>query len=217
MESKSGNMGVERATFAQTLDTLKREGSNLLLVGSGTADAHTAACHRLCGESAGASRYRVVVTEDASQRAHNDCPASEPTVTIEFPVDDRTTEGETSGDERTSLGRLGLEIIETIDEFDTDAGGLEPSELRVCVDSLVSLLQNYDTEEVFRLLHVTTSRIDQSRGMGHYHLAVSRDHEAVSLLEPMFDAVVELRTRDGVHEQQWHLRDRDAKTDWVHL
>jgi hypothetical protein len=43
----------------------------------------------------------------------------------------------------------------------------------------------------------------------------------VRLLEPLFDAVVEVRrTEDGDEErleQRWHLRDRDAESGWIEI
>ncbi|RQG90513.1 DUF7504 family protein [Natrarchaeobius chitinivorans] len=212
MESELGNVGAVRATFAHELRTLKHKGSNLLLVGSGSG-AHEAVCPRLCGQSAHESRYRLFVTDDAARCT--DHRGDGQVRTIEY-TDPASGTGGSDGD-RTPLGYLGTEIIDTIDEFEEDVGGFEPSELRVCVDSLVPLLQEYDTEDVFRLVHVVTARVEQARGMGHYHLPVSRDHDAVVLLEPMFDAVVELRTRGNTHEQQWHLRDQDTETDWIRL
>ncbi|RQG90313.1 hypothetical protein EA462_10070 [Natrarchaeobius halalkaliphilus] len=209
MESTSGCMGGDRSGFAQTLDSLKRQGCNLLLVGSRTSKGHELVCRRLSALSSQEPRYRLLVTADSTTHRHGLTRPTE-TTTIEYATAESNPDG-------TALGNLGLEVIDAIDEFEAAADGLEPSELRVCVDSLVSLLQECETEAVFRLLHVVMSRTERARGMGHYHLPVSRDHDAVSLFEPMFDAVVELRTDDGVHEQRWHLRDREAPTDWIRL
>ncbi|MEY7847699.1 hypothetical protein AB7C87_00630 [Natrarchaeobius sp. A-rgal3] len=216
MQRELGDPGGDRATFAQTLNTLKHTGSNLLLVGSG-AGAHDAACRRLRGESGHDSRYRVFVTDDVNCCRHAHDGENATTAIVEYSGSPSSDPGDDGADGDGSLGHLVADVIDSIDEFDDDADGLEPSELRVCIDSLVPLLHRYDTEDVFRFVHVTTARVEQARGMGHYHLPVSRDHDAVTLLEPMFDAVVELRTRENVHEQQWHLRDRTTTTDWVQL
>jgi hypothetical protein len=60
-----------------------------------------------------------------------------------------------------------------------------------------------------------TARIREENGMGHFHLRRSRDDEIVRLLDPLFDAVVEVRTTDGTVEQRWHLRDGDVTSDWI--
>ncbi|TYT61581.1 DUF7504 family protein [Natrialba swarupiae] len=215
MQRELGERGGERTTFAQTLNTLKHTGSNLLLVGRG-GGAHGTACRRLRGESRGESRYRVFVTDDARCCYHDHEAEDVTTAIVEYSGPSSSDSGVGDGSEE-ALCQLVTDVIDTVEEFEDEADGFEPSELRVCVDSLVPLLQQYDTEDVFRFVHVTTARIEQARGMGHYHLPVSRDHDAISLLEPMFDAVVSLRTRENVHEQQWHLRDQGTTTDWIQL
>ncbi|WP_049923426.1 DUF7504 family protein [Halopiger djelfimassiliensis] len=221
MVREHGSVGAESAAFAQTLGTLKRQGSNILLVGTSTSGAHEAVCHRLRGEvESGAepgtdTRYRLFVTDtvDGCSIRENETETSR---TIEYADMDLAPESNAPrADNRTPLSTLGIEIIETIDAFDEDADGLEAAELRVCIDSLVRLLHEYDTERVFRLLHMTTSRVEHARGMGHYHLPLERDHDAVNLLEPMFDAIVELRARGEEYEQQWYLCDRDTTTEWI--
>ncbi|WP_222919236.1 hypothetical protein [Natrinema sp. SYSU A 869] len=219
MEDERGGAVPDRATFARTLGALKREGSNILLVGA-AASTHETVCQQLLGAAQRDSRYRLFVTNAddhvTCQRITNG--ETDRIHTIDYSKSALETGPESAGESgQPSLGTLGIEIIETIDEFDDVADGFDPSELRVCVDSLVPLLREYDTETVFRLLHMTTSRVDQAQGMGHYHLPFAPDHDAVNLLEPMFDAVVTVRSRDGIDEQQWYLRKEDATTDWLEL
>lgn len=217
MEDERGGAVPDRATFARTLGTLKQEGSNILLVGAETTGAHRTACRRLLGGTEQESRYRLFVTGEGDGCGCNDSATTDRVQTVDYSRkgDDADSDAET--DEEPSLGALGIEIVEAIDEFADAADGFGPSELRVCVDSLVPLLQEYDSEAVFRLLHVTTSRVDQARGMGHYHLPLNPDHDAVNLLEPMFDAVVTVRSRQGTDEHQWYLREADTTTDWLEL
>lgn len=215
MASERGETAMERADFAQTLATLKRNGSNILLVGREATDAHADLCHRLHGASADGSRYRLFVTDGGE-------PTVEPNGGTDGPTD-RTIDysalepvaTDDAGNGPAPLGTLGIEIVDAIDTFQGDADGLEPSQLRVCVDSLVALLEDHTAEKVFRLLHMTTSRVDNVQGMGHYHLPLERDHEAVRLFEPLFDAVVEIRVRDGAYKQRWELRERETPTDWL--
>lgn len=221
MESDHGSVGIESARFARTLETLKREGSNVLIVGADARGAHDAVCRRLCGphgspteaverHGGGRKHYHLFVTGHADSPSSND--AGDTVERIEYAGGAASS----ASDERRSLETLGSEIIDSIADLDDDADGLGPSQLRVCVDSLVTLFRDHDAERVFRLLHITTSGVDHVNGMGHYHLTLDRDHEAVSLLEPLFDAVVELRSDDGDHEQRWHLRDQGT-TDWISI
>lgn len=215
MVRERGGAAMERADFAQTLATLKRDGSNILLVGAEAADGHTELCHRLLGEPDDGSRYRLFVTAGREPAAETTDEADGRTVrTIDYSTLELTATDDAEPSGRTPLGTLGIEIVNALDTFQGDADGLESSQLRVCVDSLVALLEEHTAEKVFRLLHMTTSRVDNVRGMGHYHLPLERDHEAVHLFEPLFDAVVEVRVRDGAREQRWELRDRETPTDW---
>ncbi|WP_049925391.1 DUF7504 family protein [Halopiger goleimassiliensis] len=203
MEHRTGSGGAVRV--AQTLESFKRTGSNVLLVGTGAPDVHERACQRLCGTD-DRDRYRLFVGIDGSRPSIHDHGSSATKRTIEY---------ESGGP--TPLKDLGIDVIEALDAFDADAGGLESADCRVCVDSLAPLLQTYDAERVFRLVHVLSSRIEQAQAIAHYHLPVGPDHDAVRLLEPLFDATVELRRGESEDEHRWHLHDREVRTDWIRL
>ena len=222
MESESGVGPVEDATFAQTLAELKRQGSNILLVGDVESAGRGAACQRLLGDSTADERFRLFVL---TGEAEHEVPAetidegeSERSVITLQSVDDegdRTFPADVSVSRTTMLGMLGTKVVERINGFERDADGLDPAALRVCVDSVDELLEGRREENVFRLLHVLTTRVRRANGMGHYHFAVDRDHEAVRLFEPLFDAVVEVRTGDDEPKHRWYLRDSDTTSDWV--
>ena len=241
MGTESGGNALEHATFAHALDSLKQDGSNILLVGDSSSVAHRSGCERLLGEEGDQSRYRLfVVTEESCcsrgwAATHEDetdryqyheqgskPDDADPTTKVIRRIADDTDETTTPSVDESVVGTemlniLGTEVIDTINEFDDAANGLGPSELRLCVDSLVPLLTDHSSENVFRLLHVLTLRVKQSSGMGHYHLPIDADHDAVNLLEPLFDAVVEVRNDDGVIEQRWTLRDQRTTSEWLPL
>lgn len=116
--------------------------------------------------------------------------------------------------ELSGIGMVGREFVECVDQFETQ-GDLDPATLRVCVNSIDDLLARYESEVVFRLLHVLTARTRRSRGMGHYHLPIGRESEAVRLFEPLFDAVVSFKAVSDGLEHRWHLRDSETTTDWI--
>lgn len=225
MRTEHGGGVPESTTFAHTLAELKQAGSNLLLVGEATADAHAAASRRLLGDPAETRRRLFVFTRGADVRA--ELPAdSDPST--ERVISQRTQGGSAlpSGwppeiDERVvdadMLSPLAMEVIEAIEEFDQQTNGLEPAELRVCFDSITSLFRDHQSENVFRLLHVVTSRVRQVNGMGHFHLRLNRDSDYVRLLEPMYDAVIEIGVTDETAQQRWHLRDEGITSDWVDI
>ncbi|MFD1645323.1 DUF7504 family protein [Haloarchaeobius litoreus] len=216
-------------TFAQTLSALKREGSSILLVGRTSATAHRAACSRLMGDS-GEPRQRLYVyttgTETCGQGPSTDHQGTTRILSQENEAGvSASPKGVPDDIEETVVGpqllsTLGTSIIDAVDEMEADHE-LEPAELRLCFDSVTPLLQEHKSQNVFRLLHMVTSRTRQADGMGHFHLPLDRDSDYVRLLEPLFDAVVEVRrTEDGDEErleQRWHLRDRDAESGWIEI
>ena len=91
-----------------------------------------------------------------------------------------------------------------------------PAVLRVGVYSLETLLEAHGVEAVRELAYQLTGEVRRARGMGHYHLPREPGSEAVSDLQFVFDARLELRRSTGVPEQRWHLPGRGT-TGWVEL
>lgn len=218
MGSELGVGVPESTSFAQALGTLKREGSNVLLVGEGTKSSHRQVCDRFLG-SMGSTQQRIVVTTGGDRVGCRECGADRTHyIVLTNDTAQSTPVSNAAGTvtEHTVLGMVGREFVERVDDLESQVE-LVPSALRVCVDSIADLLERYDSELVFRLLHVLTTRTRRSRGMGHYHLPIDRDAEAVRLFEPLFDAVVSLRSAPDGPEHRWHLRDRETPTDWIPL
>lgn len=221
MEDERGALVPDGATFARALDALKRDGSNILLVGEETEAAHETICWRLFGPPERESVYRLQVSGEETRGAcENACHAPEANWlrTIDYSgLANEPGAGPTVRNGPESPRELGIEIVEAVDEFADLADGFEPAELRVCVDSLVPLCREYGIETVFRLLHLATSRVDRARGMGHFHVPLARNHDVVALFEPLFDAIITVRSRNGIAEQRWSLRDPGLSTDWLEL
>lgn len=224
-----GSAYEETTALVQELDALKQHGSNLLVVGSRMPAAHGAACRQLLGEATTQSRRRLFVLADpcASESGRLPTGADDPNrhsvirydatsrsaaaavTPSSTPIPERHVEGD--------LGSLGLDISETIAEFEATSGGLTPAELRLCFDSLTPLVSEYDPESLFRFLHLLTHRIRSVDGMAHYHLTTDRSNRTVALLEPLFDAVIELCLREDTLYQRWYLRDSGLTTGWLQL
>lgn len=220
----------ETTALIQELDALKQRGSNLLVVGSRMPAAHEAACRQFLGETttATATRRRLFVLADpctpVAERLPAEAVSADRHSVLRYEVASRsaaeTPSGATPPRERRvegGLGSLGTAVSKAIAEFEASSSGLTPAELRLCFDSLSPLLSEYDSESMFRFLHLLTHRVRSVDGMAHYHLATERDNRFVSLLEPLFDAVVELRLCDGALHQRWWLRDSDLATGWLQL
>lgn len=226
-ESESG--GDEAVAFSRELSAMKRRGSNILVVGAGASDAHVAACRRLLGEAG--HRRRLFVFTDDGHGIGRRCVSSEcDTSTVRIVDCAGTTRSAASSTQPAPSGPavshtdapiddlavLGNAVAGGIDYFEGESDGLEPAELRVCVTSLCPLLAENGDRAVFRFLHTITRDVRRVSGMGHYHFAVPHGADEVSILAPIFDAVVEVRTRNE-HEQRWHLQDPEFTTDWLTL
>lgn len=227
MVTETGTGTTETAAFTQALASLKRRGSNLLVVGAANGDTHADACSRLLGENH-VDRTRVFVSTDGTSAAADREARASGDHVVEYATSTRgaaaaagtAADGPTlDGPDTTvtveDLPSLGRAVADAIDEAGSDS--LDPAELRVCFDSLRPLLEEHDEQEVFRFLHALTSEVRSVRGMGHYHLPVALDDRTVRTLRPLFDAVVEIRSQGGGAQQRWHLSEADITTDWLDL
>ena len=234
-EPQSGPNGQDEVfSLVRELDALKRRGSNLLVVGSDLPSSHAAVCRDFLGDDASRTRRRLFVVTDSSTPVADrlpelaGAPGADRVRTIRYDVEDRSASAATGNgsisprisETRVTAGELdslGCAVSEAIAAFDEHGDGLDPAELRVCFDSLTPLItaKDRERERTFRFLHLLTARIRSVRGMGHFHLPGSRTSEHVRLLEPLFDATVELVLRDGSLHQRWHLHDADLTTEWL--
>lgn len=217
------------ATFAKALASLKRQGSNLLLVGPAYEGAHLPASRRLMGD-ADTPRERLLVLTDRDAAREARLPDDvEPVRTVEHRSLTRSVATSPSpspgplsptgpdGEPSDPLVSLGNEVADEIEAANERVGGLAPSQLRVCVDSLGPLVEEHDPERLFAFLHAMTRDVTRVNGMAHYHLPVPADADEVKLIEPLFEAVVELRAGTNGPQQRWRLTDGRGSTDWLPL
>lgn len=211
--------GVPDSTsFAQALSTLKEEGSNILVVGTDAGRAQAASCERLLGGNEEPTRYRLRVltgSDDPDGAATLLEGDRDRVVRFDMDLRDRTSTSPEGGLGSSSLGAFGGAVIETINAMHHEAGSFEPGEFRVCVHTLDQLLGSHDDQAVFRLVHMLGSRIRQLDGMGHFHLSAPRDDDHVQVMEPLFDAIVEVRIQEGSPEQRWELRGGAHRSEWL--
>lgn len=214
--------------FTQRLSKLKREGCNILLVGT---EALSDGCARLLGESEARPRRRLFVTTDAdsaSVRAKLDSVGAhesrDSAVVVDW--DANTQSASTDEDDGQNLRvetvegdfkELGTTIESVVDGFEEATGGLVPSELRLCFDSLTPLVAEHELSSVSRFLLGLTETVERADGMAHYHLPADYDDATVEMLAPLFDAVVEVRHTDEAVQQRWHLSNPGITTDWLTL
>ncbi|MCL9815722.1 DUF7504 family protein [Natronocalculus amylovorans] len=216
------------------LDNLKRTGSNLLIVGKSRHTAHPKACTSLLGSDDAGPRHRLFVTIDpttivenrlkytASERVDSSLGVIKYTQLARgSAVTSAQEQSLTRPSKREAyaedIGAVGIELSEQIAQIEAAHGRLAPAALRVCIDSVIPLFESYDQEIVFRFLRLVTDRIRSVHGMGHVHIQTDRDARYVKLIEPLFDAVIELKQENGSVYQQWDLRESGLSTDWLEV
>ena len=228
--------------LVEELESLKRRGSALLVVGP--VVGHDEACTLLLGTAATAPRRRLFVCTGEGERLST-CAGRSPVAVFWYTSTERSTiseSGSSAGaspwnapavgsptvgsptvgsptDEQRydSLGSLCRAISDRIDTIESTVDGLEPAELRVCLDSLTAILADDGPEATFRFLHLLTRKIRSVNGMGHVHWPIDPDDPIVSSVSPLFDAVIALRIEDGAVYQRWTLIDSALETAWLPL
>ncbi|WP_408959791.1 hypothetical protein [Natrinema sp. 74] len=213
--------------FSDELSRLKRRGASVLVVGSVRPSQWRDTCQRLLGQRSDQVRRRVLVsTTDDPHRlpflvddvdpetiSPISYKAQARNATVSTPSAGPSTPA--SSNEVDTLADLGIAISSAIDSFETDTTRLEPAELRVGVDSLLPLLEEYGRQQLFKFLHLTNGRTRNANGMAHYHLPVERDAKIVPTLSPLFDVVVELREQNGDWQERWVMDDGDRSSGWL--
>lgn len=226
-----GSTRIPPAEFRSILSRLKDEGCNLLVTGEVGADVTDAISRRLLG-AADHPRKRVVALADrtdadAEHLLPEDVNATGPDVVIvDHPLCTRNSEAATGQpapeqaaipDSQTHAHRLQQEVCEAIVDLEMDAGGFDPSELRLAVVTLRTLLDRDGPDGVERLVRGVRAHVRGVDGMAHYHLPLPDCARPVQRLSGLFDARIELRAENGhPPEQRWHLPD-DRVSPWIRL
>jgi hypothetical protein len=228
--------------FINLLNELKATGCNLLVVGDESREVFTRASGQLLGD-ADVTRHRVLAVTDAtSQSIAERLP--EPNATPR-PLTETTTVLNHTGAPRSVTAATNpgtppeLAGIEEVCIADPELRGLQsgltdaiagvgnranlnPSDLRVGIDSLDPLLDHYGADAVKRCLDAVGGYVRDQRAMSHYVLRESYDSDSVQTLLPTIDAVIELRTvnpekYDHDAQQRWHVPRHDLTTEWTPL
>jgi hypothetical protein len=213
----------EERVFSESLQRLKRQGCNLLLVGSVPGRTRLAAIRRLLGDDALHRRRIVALTDETPDRIGR----------VLDPVDTRilvhasasgvreavTATPSASRSQRVREVGSGLDTLEGAisEEIDRIERGdsLNPGELRVSVDSLRPLVGGHHVESVGEFVESVGDRVRAADGMAHHVLPVPYESAVVQSSTRHVDATVELRTGRSGPEQRWHLPEADLTTSWI--
>lgn len=242
--SSDGDLPDDELTrFRSLLNELKATGCNLLLVGDARPELFTRASSSLLGDHQSV-RYRLLGVTDASRQSiserlpdpsesprslaetahivnHAATPRSATTATSSRTSDGLDTIPETQVAD-PNLEGLESALVEGIEAFAAHDPDLRPSELRLGLDSVGTLLDHHGEESVRRCLRTVGSQVHDKNGMAHYVFKQPYDSERVQTLAGDVDAVIEIRsvnpkTHDHDAQQRWHVPNRDLTMDWIRL
>ncbi|MFC7165834.1 DUF7504 family protein [Halospeciosus flavus] len=228
----TGGYAEETAeAFSDALDDLKAQGSTLLLLGPVGGDAMYAGCRRLLGDELVEDRRRLFVMTDGQIEHHQGAKATckyQPPAdahAINYRTQARSVASATATDHTDipaetvegGLDELYDRIEAAVERLDDRADGLEPGELRLCLDSVDSLLAHENDEDVFEFLDRVEALVDQYNGMAHVHLPLDFGSAPVDQFADAFDAIVEVEAGDNAYRQRWHLQDLGLSTGWLKL
>ena len=228
--------------FINLLNELKATGCNLLVVGDESREVFTRASGQLLG-GADVLRHRVLAVTDATSQSiaerlpdpnSTPRPLTETTTVLNHTGAPRSvtaaenpeTPPELAGIEEICIADPELRGLQSgLTDAIVDVGtraDLEPSDLRVGIDSLDPLLDHHGEDAVKRCLDAVGGYVRDQCAMSHYVLRESYDSDAVQTLLPSVDAAIELRTVDPEEydhdaQQRWHVPRRDLTTDWTPL
>lgn len=91
------------------------------------------------------------------------------------------------------LTGLGIALNRQFERFE-DASG----DLLLCFDSITALLQYADLETAYRFLHVLTTQLDHSNGVGFFHIDPgAHDDKTLHTLLSLFDASIDTDDETG--------------------
>lgn len=223
----AGTRGDETDEFASRLRELKANGSATLVVGSGAKEEHVALCRKFLGDDTAGARHRLLVFTNGTfaidERIPNGLGAHDTRVITASTTRSTSISASETADVNiinlgdVSLGDIGVAIVEGAKAIEQRHGPLEPTELRVGIDSLAPLLDAYSERAVFHFLVLATTIFHRFDALGHVHLPVDRTAYMARLLAPLFNAVVEVRVRGDDTQQRWSLDGGAVTSSWIPL
>lgn len=195
MASRDPDELLDEEELSRRLQEIKRRGCNVLVTKSTGGPAVDRITARLLGSPL-EERYRVLVmVRDDVDALAVKFPASVSILDDETHLVDYREELDSDDPlppDRDPLPELRAELDNRI--ADCVVGReLEPSQLRVGVDSLGPLLEQYPTSRVAEFVTDVTTTVREEGGMGHCHVAMSDERARELPFASAFDARIELR------------------------
>lgn len=94
------------------------------------------------------------------------------------------------------LTGIGVKISQYLEEFWMQKN---VKDLRLCIDSLSTLLMYSNLQTIFRFMHVFSGKVTAIKALGLYVVDEGmHDDQTIATLKQLFNAVIEVKTEDDV-------------------
>lgn len=210
--------------FGEALERLRREGKAILVVGAVPDAVHRRTCGELLGNDSsgrllvrtGRSHTAGVAPNDTDRVVEYDTgarSAAGTTTEPSTPGGTGTLSGDFSGTNTTtvtSLAAAGRAVEDALLALDA-----EETPPRVCIDSVMSMVDTAGEERTFGFLHLVSSRVRNLGGTCHFHLSLPTDSVTARTFDTLVEATVELRLVDDQAQQRWRVHEADVQSDWL--
>ncbi|MFB6123633.1 MAG: hypothetical protein ABEJ78_09270 [Haloferacaceae archaeon] len=176
-------------------DHARSDSGSVLLFNAGS---ETCGCSRLAGSPGHANLLGVTFTRTPAEflDAHRHVADTPPDRVLVL-IDERSVEAErrdvdapadVSVDVRpvpspAALTDIGIAVSEALDDWRATRGRSV-----LCFDSVTSLLEHSDVDQVFRFLHTLAVKVDAADGVAAFHVdPAAHDQQTLRVLEALFD------------------------------
>jgi hypothetical protein len=210
--------GDDTPPLGTVLGQLKRDGCAVLIVGESRM-AREAMSQRLFG-ALDKDRHRVLLTPNGDYPVEPWLPRGVCQSRLET-VSVSESERSATATRPDSLGPRPTDLDAALDELDAAIADspypFDPGVLRIGVHTADALAEAYGRDQALSFLEDVFERVRTRRGMGHLHLGQPAAHPLVDELEPLVDALVEVRFPDTYQpEQRWYIP-QYGYTNWVQI
>lgn len=210
--------------FGEALAELRESGSALLVVGAVPDRLHGRTCDELLGAG---TDERLFVRVGAGPGSTVEPAATDQVLELDAAARGAAATGASASgpgdavsESRNGAIGVGPTLAAAGDAFEAELAALDTAAgkgPRVCVDSVLPLVETAGEEQAFRFLHLVTSRVRRLGGTCHLHLPLAADSETARTFAALVDATVELRLTGDRPEQRWHIHGAGVRSDWLSL
>lgn len=218
--------GGDEAGFKQRLSQLKQAGASIFVTSSDVSALNTVSRQLLGNQRKDREplfvllgRDRAVIDDRVGEAIDvDDVPLIEYGFYRSTASTNRARSDVKSSDQLTSGDQLLTEIIEAINNIENRRENpLIQGELRICLDSVSLVIDEIGREQTEDFFSALRDVVIERAGIAHSILPMYPVPKQFDWISDCFDAIVEIRSIDGVPHERWRLDEPNYHTDWIRV